>query len=97
MKSLNVETVKQGINPADLYSCELPDMRTPKQALWNNGGLCPFHDDHKPNSFFVNIDTGAFKCFSCNAGGGDIISFIQLRHGLPFREALVKLADEWGY
>ena len=97
MKNLDAETVKQAINPSDLFACELPDMGSPKQAHWNNGGLCPFHDDRKPNSFYVNIYTGAFKCFSCGNSGGDILSFVQLRYDLSFREALQKLADEWGY
>ena len=27
-------------------------------------GLCPLHEETNP-SFFVNLDTGAFKCFGC--------------------------------
>lgn len=96
MKRLDADTVKHAINPVDLYAYELPGMPSPKQARWNNGGLCPFHNDRRPNSFFVNIDTGAFKCFSCDANGGDVISFRLLRYGLSFRETLQELADEWG-
>ena len=97
MKKIDAKTVKQSISPVDFYSHELPGMPAPKRARWNNAGLCPFHDDHRPNSFFVNVDTGTFKCFSCGAGGGDIISFVRFRHGLSFGEALRKLADEWVY
>lgn len=44
----------------------------------------------------MNLDTGAFVCFSCGAKGGDIIAFIQQRDGLSFRDAVEKIADEWG-
>jgi DNA primase len=97
MIRLDADSLKCAIRPTEFYALKLPDMPTPKQARWNNGGLCPFHDDRKPKTFYVNVDTGAFKCFSCGSSGGDIISFVQLRHGLSFREALQKLADEWGY
>jgi DNA primase len=97
MKRLDVDSLKSAIRPTEFYMLELAGMPNPKQVRWNNGGLCPFHDDRKPNSFYVNVDTGAFKCFSCGSSGGDIISFIQLRHGLLFCEALQKLAKEWGY
>ncbi|NCF35853.1 MAG: hypothetical protein GWP56_05620 [Gammaproteobacteria bacterium] len=95
MKKLDASSVKCAVKPIEFYALELPGMPAPKQVRWNNGGLCPFHADRKPNNFYVNIDTGAFKCFSCGIGGGDIISFIQLRYGLSFREALQKLADDW--
>ena len=57
--------------------------------MWN--GLCPFHDDRKPGSFVVNKTTGAFRCFSCGARGGDIIAFHMKRHGIGFTEALNQL------
>ena len=96
MKRLDADTVKHAIKPAEFYALELSGMPTPKHTGWSNGGLCPFHDDHRPNSFFINVDTGAFKCFSCNASGGDVISFRLLRYGLSFRETLQELADECG-
>ncbi len=97
MKRLDADSVKRAIKPTAFYALQLPGMPAPKRARWNNGGLCPFHDDRNPNTFFVNVDTGAFKCFSCGSSGGDIINFMQLRHGLSFPEALRKLADEWRY
>jgi DNA primase len=44
----------------------------------------------------VNLDTGAFRCFSCGARGADVITFVQLRHGLSFPDALRALSDAWG-
>lgn len=71
-------------------------MPTPRKSKWNNGGLCPFHDDANPGSFYVNFETGAFKCFSCGESGGDIIAFVMQRDSLEFLEALEKLANDWG-
>lgn len=36
---------------------------------------CPFHEERTP-SFYVNPGKG-YKCFGCNAGGGDAIAFIM--------------------
>ena len=52
--------------------------------------LCPFHDDKNP-SLRINIRNGAFKCFVCDAKGGDIIAFHMQRHSLPFIEACKSL------
>ena len=96
MKWLDSEEIKQFIDPNEFYSIELPDMPTPRATGWKNGGLCPFHDDRKPKSFYVNIDTGAFKCFSCGTSGGDIIQFTLLKEDITFREAIEKLGFYWG-
>ena len=47
--------------------------------LWN--GLCPFHVDKRPGSFYVNTNTGAFKCHSCGAKGGSLAAFERLLSG----------------
>ena len=39
---------------------------------------CVFHHDHRP-SLSINLETGQWKCFACNSGGG-IIQF-QMRVG----------------
>lgn len=57
--------------------------------MWN--GICPFHNDTRPGSFFINKSTGAFRCFSCRAKGGDIIAFHMQRHGIGFTETLNQL------
>ena len=91
-----LEKVKASIPPADFYRAELPAMPPPRASGWRDGGLCPFHADSRAGSFRVNLETGAFTCFSCGAKGSDIIAFTQLREGLSFPEALSKLANEWG-
>lgn len=88
--------VKTYIPPAAFYRVELPTMNPSREHGWCKGGLCPFHDDHHPGSFGVNLDTGGYNCFSCREKGGDIIAFTQRLYGLSFNEAVQKLADDWG-
>jgi DNA primase len=54
-------------------------------------GLCPFHDDHHPS---MDVDPGRqrFRCWSCGKYG-DVITFVQEREHLDFREALQMLAQ----
>jgi hypothetical protein len=93
---LEVSDVKAAVSPGEFYSRELPDMPAPKRAGWVDGGLCQLHADRRPGSFYVNLTSGAFKCFSCGAAGGDVVAFLMLRDGLGFREALERLAEDWG-
>lgn len=92
----SIQKVKFNISPAEFYRAELSAMPPPRGSEWRDGGLCPFHDDKHIGSFRVNLETGAFVCFSCGSKGGDIIAFIQQRDGLSFPGALNKLANEWG-
>lgn len=94
--ALNAREIRQAIHPAAFYQSELPDMPTPKSWGWADGGLCSFHSDTKRGNFRVNLDSGAFKCFACGAKGGDVIAFLQARDGLTFRDALHRLAADWG-
>lgn len=48
---------------------------------------CPFHEDHKP-SLSLNLQTGGFFCFGCQARGGDIIDFHRRRYRLNFIETV---------
>ena len=57
-------------------------------------GLCPFHNEKTP-SFHVHPDRGFFKCFGCGAGG-DVITFVQRREGIPFGDAVRMLAAKAG-
>lgn len=93
---LDSENIKRNISPYDFYINEqnIPYFGT-RSKEWAIAGLCPFHADHSPGSFKVNLEDGAFVCFSCGAKGGDIISYIQQRHQISFRQALEKLAYEW--
>ncbi len=57
-------------------------------------GCCPFHNEKTP-SFYVNEDKGFYHCFGCGAHG-DVIRFLTDQEGLPFREAVERLAAEAG-
>jgi CHC2 zinc finger len=93
--TLSVESLKDRISPKIFYERELHPMPTSKKSGWNSGGLCPFHTDKNPGSFFVHSHTGGYKCFSCGAKGGDILAFVMQRHSLSFKDALKKLAQDW--
>lgn len=93
---LDAQAIKAAINPHDFYLRELNLCRfLHKSGVWAIAGTCPFHDDEKAGSFKVNLETGAFKCWSCGERGGDIIAFLQKRRDLSFVEALRILSQEW--
>jgi DNA primase len=93
---LDADTIKAAIQPKDYYKSELPTMPQPNRTGWVDGGLCPFHPDRRAGSFKVNIENGAYRCFSCDARGGDVLAFSMQRDGINFQETLEKLAGEWG-
>lgn len=75
----------------NLESLKLKELQ-PSTSPLDYMALCPFHDDKKAGSFFINIQSGMYHCFSCGAKGfainiakktgGQIkqISDYQIRH-----------------
>ncbi|MEE8295992.1 MAG: DNA primase [Sphingomonadales bacterium] len=59
-----------------------------------HSGLCPFHNEKTP-SFTVVEEKGFYHCFGCGAHG-DVIRFVMEDEGLPFHEAVQKLAADVG-
>lgn len=57
-------------------------------------GCCPFHNEKTP-SFSVSDEKGFYHCFGCGAHG-DVIGFVMRAQGLPFPEAVERLAGEAG-
>lgn len=55
---------------------------------------CPFHDDTRP-SLRVHAESGAYRCMSCGAHGGDVLAFHRVRTGKGFAEAARELGA-WG-
>ena len=53
-------------------------------------GLCPFHKEKTP-SFTVNEEKGFYHCFGCQEHGS-VIDFVMKTEGLPFPEAVERLA-----
>lgn len=97
-QNLKAATIKEAIDPYDFYLREqgIRDYGNSSGGAWKVAGICPFHDDSKSGSFKVNVETGAFKCWSCGAIGGDVIAFKQQQSNLSFLEVLGELACEWG-
>ncbi len=56
--------------------------------------FCPFHGDEKTPNLAIYLD-GGFKCFACDAKGGDVLAFHQKREGLSFPETLTELAKKY--
>ena len=61
-------------NPWPQYTLEELEAMTPIKPIQVSGGKkirmgCPFHGSDKQRSLEVNLDTGRYGCFSCNAWG----------------------------
>ncbi len=85
--------LKASLSPEAYYATNLKGTwGKPTGNGWHRwSGLCPFHQDRRAGSFVINRTTGAFKCFSCDAGGGDIIDFHMKFNHMHFTEALSQL------
>lgn len=71
-------------DPAEYF--ERAGLRLTGRGAWRSA-LCPWHDDSRP-SLRVRIETGAFRCMTCGAHGGDILAYHRMRHGLGFVAAV---------
>lgn len=87
-------------NFPDLLRSRIPvsDLVGKKVKLKSHGkefiGLCPFHNEKTP-SFTVNDQKGFYHCFGCLAHG-DIVGFVMNNEGLDYKEAVVKIANDYG-
>jgi DNA primase len=85
-----VETIRDRSDLVSLVS----EYLTLKKTGQNFTGLCPFHAEKTP-SFSVNPSKQFFHCFGCGVGG-DIFQFVMKIEGIPFPEALRRLAIKAG-
>ncbi|NLV46631.1 MAG: hypothetical protein GXY07_19280 [Candidatus Hydrogenedentes bacterium] len=83
-----VLNVKLSLPPILFFLDEIQRFEPKRESGWINSGLCPFHNDRNVGSFSVNLDSGAFHCFSCGAAGADIIAFYRLKYCCDFMTAL---------
>ena len=95
-KHLTADFIKTQLSPRDFYPSLLLNLKIKHPDGWNDGGLCPFHDDNRTGSFRINLATGAYKCFACGVSGGDIIAFTMTLYGVQFVDALAMLSEDWG-
>jgi hypothetical protein len=66
--------------PAKYYSKQFEKFKI--KSEWVKVRCC-FHDDHTP-SLNISMISGGFRCFGCNARGGDIIAFHVQRYQMKF-------------
>lgn len=88
MQSTNLyDSFEQMIDPLAFYHCELAIQFNNSNLQWLVAGLCPFHDDQKPGSFYINTASGSFKCFSCGHKGSNMAEFVKQRYSKTYPEA----------
>jgi len=85
---------------AHLLECgdivRLIDARVPlRQKGRHYVACCPFHVE-KTASFTVNAQKQLYYCFGCKIGG-NAINFLMEYERLPFREAVLYLAQQWNF
>lgn len=85
-----LDELRSRISIADVVGTKVKLTKRGREYL----GLCPFHNEKTP-SFTVNESKGFYHCFGCGAHG-DIVKFEMDANGLPFIDAVKKLADKVG-
>lgn len=83
--------------PRTFYQREFGSALARERRGWAQTKCC-FHDGQSKTSLSLNMVEGHFRCFSCGAHGGDLITFVRLRYRLDFRGACRELGcwDETG-
>ena len=85
-----LDELRSRLSVADVVAEKVKLVRKGREYL----GLCPFHNEKTP-SFTVNEAKGFYHCFGCGAHG-DIVRFEMEANGLPFMDAVEKLAHKAG-
>ena len=85
-----LDELRSKVSIADVVGGKVKLVRKGREFL----GLCPFHNEKTP-SFTVNEAKGFYHCFGCGAHG-DIVKFEMEANGLPFMDAITKLAHKAG-
>ncbi len=85
--------VKELLDRVDIF--DVINRRVPLKLKGSKGwACCPFHNE-KTSSFSVDRPKQFFYCFGCKESG-DAITFLMKYEGLPYPEAVEKLAAEYG-
>jgi len=72
--------------PQSFYERELGRLTRANRKGWSQA-RCPFHESGSGKSFSVNLKTGGFYCFGCDAKGGDVVAFVMLKQKVDFKTA----------
>jgi DNA primase len=70
------------------------DRRKTQAAKGDFWACCPFHAEKSP-SFHADDRKGRYHCFGCKASG-DVFTFLVEKEGVPFPEAVERLAGDAG-
>lgn len=58
--------------------------------------ICPLHEGAENPTSFTVFDDSNYLCFSCGSNGR-LIDYVMDKNDLSFKEAIEKLAEEYGY
>lgn len=83
-----IQRVKESTDLVALVSEYVPLKKQSTRMV----GLCPFHQEDTPS---FGVHESFWKCFGCQEGG-DAFTFLAKIEGIPFHEALKRLADRCG-
>jgi hypothetical protein len=87
-----IQAVKRDVDLAMLIAYECAGAKPAGPGKWTC--CCPFHDDRTP-SLDIDVVKGLWLCRACNVGG-DAITYMRLRHGLDFKQAIENLEARLG-
>lgn len=85
-----IEEVRDRVSITDVIRGHVA-LKRKGRDLW---GCCPFHQEKSP-SFQVKEAEGYYHCFGCGAHG-NAFDFVMQMQGLPFPEAVERLANQAG-
>lgn len=93
LSQLNKCRIIEALNIREFYSARLgADIPRSNRNGWVSiKCLCPFHSDSRPGSVTINLNSGYFRCWACNALLS-LVDFEMQTRGLSFLEALNNLA-----
>lgn len=89
---MDKQTILDRLDIKSFYSSEIPSLKSNGSSMGQ--ALCPFHSDTKP-SLSVDLKTGGFRCFGCDAKGS-VFDFVMKKNSLDFSGAKALLAKEAG-
>ncbi|MHB2018410.1 MAG: CHC2 zinc finger domain-containing protein [Candidatus Xenobia bacterium] len=84
---IDVHALKAAVSLADVMTRCGVELRPVGRNLVAH---CPFHPNDTDASLVVNPDRQLWNCFGCQSGG-DVLTFLQLKERLDFRQACDQL------
>jgi DNA primase len=92
MPGVDFEAVRSAVPIARVL--ELADFVAAVRSGHQLRGPCPLHASNNPASrtFSVNLDTNRFRCFKCQAAGGQLELWAKLQR-ISVYEAAIDLCD----